>query len=72
VTLHGVGVMFVHTDENFIEFTLGAGEGLKANKRFIVAFSEGIKINVATMATGEEVAQFDGPGNLLLSSSPYG
>jgi uncharacterized protein (AIM24 family) len=64
----GVGMTILRTDENFIEFTLGADEEIRANVKHIIAFSGGIKVKQALAIAGEDAVIFGGPGNLILSS----
>lgn len=66
VTLMGMGMGFLKTHENFIEFTLGSGEDLKADAGHIVAFSSGIKINPLPSVSGRGTVLFTGPGHLIL------
>jgi len=64
----GVGMSILRTGENFIEFTLGSDEELRANVKHVIAFSGGIKVKRAQAIAGEDAVIFGGPGNLVLGS----
>jgi len=68
IKLNGVGVAFLKTAENFLEFTLGANENFHAGVKHVIAYSAGIKLNPSPASIGTELALFTGPGNLILGS----
>ncbi len=68
VRLQGIGVVFLKTDENFIEFRLGVGEEINASMGYVAAFSGGMKMNPAAVSRGKGMVLFSGPGNLILAS----
>jgi uncharacterized protein (AIM24 family) len=70
VSLTGAGAAFIRTQENFIEFTLGAEEELRADASHIVAFTGGMKIKAALNSAGGMMVTLGGPGNIIIASAP--
>jgi uncharacterized protein (AIM24 family) len=68
VKLNGVGMAIVRTDENFVEFTLGTEDELRANVHHVVAFSGGTKVKPGQVTSGEDTVTFAGPGAVTLGS----
>ena len=69
VVLSGAGAAFLRTKENFLEFTLGEGESLKAYIEHVVSFSENLQIKPEAASRGRGWFIFDGPGKLILSTA---
>jgi uncharacterized protein (AIM24 family) len=69
VGLTGAGAAFLSIDGNFIEFTLGSDEELKADTGHIVGFSGGARLKPASVSTGGKMVMLAGPGNVILKSS---
>jgi uncharacterized protein (AIM24 family) len=68
VNLAGAGAAFLMTNENFLEFTLGSEEKMKAHIDRLVSFSDGLKIASEAVSRGRGWFIFEGPGKVVLST----